>query len=250
MREAYHTHFHDVAFYHSIRTRGGAASFDSAETIFTRLSIYPIKMSNPFADPTKQNAENPFEDPYAQSKPYEHRNDSLASIGFDSGYPGSGQAQAPARSQRSLELERRERAVRDAEANIAAQRAELNQQANNWPPFYPLIHHDIADLPEQHRTVGKLLYFQWLALAATLIVNLVGCVLLLVGGAAEGGADMGASVMYVPVIGAASFFAWYRPIYLGLSRTEGRAMAFWFCEYIRAGLADVRTPFGASPSRN
>lgn len=43
-------------------------------------------------------------------------------------------------------------------------------------------------------------------------------------------ADMGASVMYIVVISIASFFSWYRPIYLGLSRTEGRAMAFFFCK--------------------
>lgn len=196
-------------------------------------------MSNPFADSSAAQphgaSDNPFEDPYSQKpKPYSHVNDSFASI--DTGSQSQPQAYASGGgsgagySRREQELEARERAVRDAEARVAAQQAELATQANNWPPFYPLIHHDISDLPEQHRTVGKLLYYQWLALALTLIVNLVGCVLLLVGGAAEGGADMGASVMYVPVIGAASFFAWYRPIYLGLSRTEGRAMAFWFCK--------------------
>ena len=49
-------------------------------------------------------------------------------------------------------------------------------------------------------------------------------------GLTGGSADMAASAGYLPVIGAASFVLWYRPIYLGFSRTEGKAMAFFFCK--------------------
>ena len=42
-------------------------------------------------------------------------------------------------------------------------------------------------------------------------------------------ADTAASAGYLAVIGALSFVLWYRPIYLGFSRTEGKAMAFFFC---------------------
>lgn len=42
-------------------------------------------------------------------------------------------------------------------------------------------------------------------------------------------ADTGAAGGYVPFIGIASFILWYRPIYLGLRKTEGKAMAFFFC---------------------
>lgn len=43
-------------------------------------------------------------------------------------------------------------------------------------------------------------------------------------------ADTAAAGGYLPVIGVLSFLLWYRPIYLGLDRTEGKAMAFFFCE--------------------
>lgn len=43
-------------------------------------------------------------------------------------------------------------------------------------------------------------------------------------------ADTGAAGGYVPFIGALSFVTWYRPIYLGFARQEGKAMAFFFCE--------------------
>jgi hypothetical protein len=52
---------------------------------------------------------------------------------------------------------------------------------------FPFCHHDISSLPSQHQQVTKFLYFQWLALIVTLIVNLVGCILLLVSGSSQGG---------------------------------------------------------------
>jgi hypothetical protein len=43
-------------------------------------------------------------------------------------------------------------------------------------------------------------------------------------------ADVGASGGYVLFISVLSFLLWYRPIYLGFTRSEGRAMAFFFCK--------------------
>lgn len=45
-------------------------------------------------------------------------------------------------------------------------------------------------------------------------------------------ADTAAAAGYVVVIGVFSFITWYRPIYLGLERTEGKAMAFFFCRSV------------------
>lgn len=46
-------------------------------------------------------------------------------------------------------------------------------------------------------------------------------------------ADTGAAGGYVLFIGVLSFILWYRPIYLGFTRSEGRAMAFFFCKLAR-----------------
>jgi len=43
-------------------------------------------------------------------------------------------------------------------------------------------------------------------------------------------ADTGAAGGYVLFISVLSFILWYRPIYLGFTRSEGRAMAFFFCK--------------------
>ena len=52
------------------------------------------------------------------------------------------------------------------------------------------------------------LFRLWLWLVATLVVNLVACILLLVSGQPDGGKDLGAGIMYVPVITVTSFFLW------------------------------------------
>lgn len=45
------------------------------------------------------------------------------------------------------------------------------------------------------------MYRIWMSLILVLILNLVAAILLLISGASNGGADLGAAIMYVPVIG-------------------------------------------------
>lgn len=68
-------------------------------------------------------------------------------------------------------------------------------------PVYPILHHDISTaIPEPSRALVTRLYQLWLALCATLVFNLVSCVLLLISGAQDGGKDMIGSAVYVPFI--------------------------------------------------
>ena len=82
-------------------------------------------------------------------------------------------------------------------------------------PFYPLIYHDIAtEIPTgPSKMVVLTLYRIWLLLLIVLVLNLVGCILLLVSGQDDGAKDLGAGIMYCPVIAITSFLLWYRPIY-------------------------------------
>ena len=54
-------------------------------------------------------------------------------------------------------------------------------------PVFPLIRHEIRDLPPTHQSTIRQLYIQWLALLGTLVINLVGCILLLIAGSSDGG---------------------------------------------------------------
>lgn len=189
---------------------------------------------NPFEDAEAATLDtgNPFSAPNS-SNPFSHPNDSAFSVG--SGGTARGNTYGAPKTQREIDLEAREAAVRDREQRVRADEARLGEHANNWPPYLPfkIVHHDLETIPQAYQFATKMLYYQWLALAATLILNLVGAILLLATGAPEGVADLGASIMYVPVIGVASFFLWYRPIYLGFRNkdTSGNAVAFFFCEF-------------------
>lgn len=116
---------------------------------------------------------------------------------------------------------------REAELNARERQLDSSEGKPNWPPFYPLLRHSLDDIDDQQRETVKWLYYLYLALVATLLLNLVGCIVNLAAG--EGGVTAtGTSGMYVPVIGGLAFATWYRPIYLGF-RKGGFALFFCGC---------------------
>jgi len=65
----------------------------------------------------------------------------------------------------------------------------------NHVSVFPLIFHSIPDeIPEASRPIMTRIYQLWLVLLATLIINMVACIFILVSGSASGGADLGASI--------------------------------------------------------
>ncbi|TFY72661.1 hypothetical protein EVG20_g331 [Dentipellis fragilis] len=163
---------------------------------------------NPFAS-TNSLDTNPFEDPFAdQTSQYSH--DATA-------------ARQAELTQRELDLERRERELNNKAENIR------KHGRNNWPPFFPLIFHSIADeIPEASRPLVTRLYQLWLVLFGTLIINMVACIFILTSGANDGGKDLGASIGYIFVIGALSFLLWYRPIYNGYMKEQALYYYIYF----------------------
>ncbi|KAF5373556.1 hypothetical protein D9758_000597 [Tetrapyrgos nigripes] len=145
--------------------------------------------------------------------------------------------------QRELDLERREQ-----ELNAKAQHIREHGR-KNWPFFYPLIYHDIAgllplistnspvssrtteEIPEASRPLVTRLYQLWLVLFATLIINMVACILILIAGSSDGGRDVGASIGYLFMISITSFLLWYRPIYNGYMKEQSLYyyLYFFFC---------------------
>jgi hypothetical protein len=137
-------------------------------------------------------------------------------------------------SQRIDDLQRREQELAARESQLNAKAEHIRRHGrNNWPPGpFPLLFHDIdMEIPDEHKATVLTLYRIWMLLVIVLVVNLVSAILLLISGANNGGADLGAAIMYVPVIGVSlhvslrsastadecvqilSFFTWYRPVY-------------------------------------
>lgn len=178
---------------------------------------------DPFASTTSLDDEgpNPFADP-TPTKPT---------------FPPSARSAAPVHTgpdARLEELSRRERELEARERDLARQQEALASAGKaNWPFFFPFIRHDIkGDIPEPSQQLMQRLYLLWLILIGTLIINFVACIFILLSGTADGGKDLGASIVYLIVIPVTSFFLWYLPIYRGFAKEQS---LFYYIYYVFCG---------------
>lgn len=98
----------------------------------------------------------------------------------------------------------------------------------SYHPVFPLIYHDIkAEIPPGDLQVATThIYYLWLILVATLIINLVACVFI-------GVKELISAIVYLVVITPASFMLWYRPVYNGFMKEHSLFyyMYFVFCGF-------------------
>lgn len=101
--------------------------------------------------------------------------------------------------QRAADLERRERELETRERALSERAEHIRKHGrNNFPPFFPLIFHSIPDeIPEPSRPLITRLFQLWLVLAATLVINLVACIVLVVSGQGDGVRDLSGAITYV-----------------------------------------------------
>src|SRR5258706_9109754 len=104
--------------------------------------------------------------------------------------------------QRAADLERREQDLEARERALTERAEHIRKHGrNNFPPFFPLIYHSIPDdIPEPSRPLITRLFQLWLVLAATLIINLVACIVLVVSGQGDGVRDLSGAITYVEVV--------------------------------------------------
>lgn len=185
-------------------------------------------MSNPFED--EQMDSNPFEDPSVSNAL--HSTDSYETVKVapfalpPTGGDMSGRLEDLAR--RESELAARETALERKAEHIR------KHGRNNWPPGpFPLIFHDIdMEIPEESKSTVLTMYRIWMFLVIVLLVNMVGGVFLLISGANNGGSDLIASVVYVPVISILSFLMWYRPVYNAYMKESA---VFYYAYFVFGG---------------
>ncbi|KAJ3037941.1 hypothetical protein HDV00_001220 [Rhizophlyctis rosea] len=139
---------------------------------------------------------------------------------------------------REEELRKREEELAAREAALQREQQEMRQHGfkpPNWPPFYPLVYHNIDDeVPEQYRPTAHKIFKLWLATAALLLWNMIACLTLLVShpdNMPNVASDFGVSLVYVPFIIISSFYLWYRPVYLAYARNT----ALYFYVYLLFG---------------
>ncbi|KAM9375081.1 secretory carrier-associated membrane protein 5 [Phaethornis superciliosus] len=108
------------------------------------------------------------------------------------------------------------------------------EKVNNFPPlpkFIPLkpcFYQDFdAEIPPQHRTMTKRLYYLWMLNSITLAVNLVGCLAWLIGGG--GAVNFGLAILWLILFTPCSYVCWFRPIYKAFKTDSSFSfMAFFF----------------------
>lgn len=94
------------------------------------------------------------------------------------------------------------------------------------------MYHDIEnEIPPDSQGVVLNVYRLWLLLVVTLMVNVITCGVLLLSN--FGLIFLITSIIYLVVIGSASFMLWYRPVYNGLMKEHSLFyyIFFLFCGF-------------------
>ncbi|XP_011100350.1 secretory carrier-associated membrane protein 1-like [Sesamum indicum] len=126
------------------------------------------------------------------------------------------QAKEAELKKREQELKRREDAIRQSGVVI---------EEKNWPPFFPIIHHDIAnEIPIHLQRVQYVAFTTFLGLAACLLWNFLATTIAWING--EGPIIWLCSIIYLSFIPGA-YLLWYRPLYRAM-RTDSALRFGWF----------------------
>ncbi|KAK9092390.1 hypothetical protein Syun_027301 [Stephania yunnanensis] len=122
------------------------------------------------------------------------------------------------------ELNKREQEVKRKES--AAARAGIDLEHKNWPPFFPIIHHDIAnEIPIHLQRMQYVAFTTFLGLFACLLWNIIAVSTAWIRG-------LGVTTWFLAIIYFISgvpggYVLWYRPLYRAM-RTESALKFGWF----------------------
>ncbi|KAK7335510.1 hypothetical protein VNO80_27399 [Phaseolus coccineus] len=125
---------------------------------------------------------------------------------------------------REAELNRREQNLKRKEDAIA--RAGIVIEEKNWPPIFPIIHHDIAkEIPLHLQSIQYVAFTTWLGLVASLLWNIVAVTVAWIKG--EGLSIWFLAIIYFISGVPGSYVTWYRPLYRA-TRTDSALKFSWF----------------------
>ncbi|PON70993.1 SCAMP [Parasponia andersonii] len=188
---------------------------------------------NPFAE---EEEVNPFSNPGTVAQAKDKRLSPLPPEPVDFNYGRGATIDIPIDSSTDLrkkekelqakeaELRRREKDIRRREE--AAARAGIVLEEKNWPPFFPIIHHDIAnDIPIHLQKMQYLAFSTWLGLIFCLLWNVIAVMTAWIKG--EGVKIWFLAVIYFIAGSPGSYVLWYRPLYRAF-RSESAFRFGWF----------------------
>ncbi|CAJ2654999.1 secretory carrier-associated membrane protein 1-like isoform X2 [Trifolium pratense] len=125
---------------------------------------------------------------------------------------------------REVELKKREQELKRKEDAIA--RAGIIIEEKNWPPFFPIIHHDIGkEIPIHLQRMQYVAFASWLGLVLCLLWNIVAVTTAWIKG--EGPTIWFLAIIYFISGAPGSYVMWYRPLYRAM-RTDSALKFGWF----------------------
>ncbi|CAN7047358.1 unnamed protein product [Brassica rapa subsp. trilocularis] len=122
------------------------------------------------------------------------------------------------------ELKRREQELKRKEDAIA--QAGIVIEDKNWPPFFPLIHHDISnEIPIHLQRIQYVAFTSLLGLVVCLLWNIVAVTTAWIKG--EGPTIWFLAIIYFISGVPGAYVMWYRPLYRAM-RTDSALKFGWF----------------------
>uniref|UniRef100_A0A7N0UKY4 Secretory carrier-associated membrane protein n=1 Tax=Kalanchoe fedtschenkoi TaxID=63787 RepID=A0A7N0UKY4_KALFE len=122
------------------------------------------------------------------------------------------------------DLKRKEKELQRREESISKVNVPVDDR--NWPPFFPIIHHDIAnEIPVHAQKLQYLAFASWLGIVLCLVFNVVAVTVCWIRG---GGAKIFLLAVIYALLGVPlSYVLWYRPLYRAM-RTDSALKFGWF----------------------
>ncbi|XP_047327370.1 secretory carrier-associated membrane protein 4 [Impatiens glandulifera] len=122
------------------------------------------------------------------------------------------------------DLRRKEQDIKRREDAVT--RAGVPTDDRNWPPFFPIIHHDISsEIPVHAQKLQYLAFASWLGIVFCLVFNVIAVIVCWVKG---GGVKIFFLATIYGLLGCPlSYVLWYRPLYRAM-RTDSALKFGWF----------------------
>ncbi|WRX27338.1 SCAMP - like 3 [Theobroma cacao] len=130
---------------------------------------------------------------------------------------------------KEAELRRREQEVKRKEE--AAARAGIVLEEKNWPPFFPIIHHDIAnEIPIHLQRLQYVAFSTFLGLCLCLLWNIIAVTTAWIKG--EGVRIWFLAVIYFIAGVPGAYVLWYRPLYRAFRKESALRFGWFFLFYL------------------
>lgn len=128
------------------------------------------------------------------------------------------------------ELNRKEQEIRRREEALA-RTGRFVVEKKNWPPFFPIMNHDIAgEIPPPSQKLMYIAFASWLGLLLCLVWNIIAVSVALTRGVAI--TNWLLAVIYALAGCPGSYALWYKPLYRAMRKDSALRFGWFFLTFM------------------